>query len=159
MVATCYTGVCSNHAFLLFFLLVFVLAEFLFYSQNVWYIPVRLVRRIPAVPAGTIWYRLPWFFFPIILLAWKIINISCKKSFPPIKVSKNLPWRWQAIVLLLFRRYCWITFSSWNSIFTHYLSSKKSSFSKMCHNGTRWSVIFNWKIHVEIKFMKLEFLI
>ena len=59
VVATCYTGVCSNHAFLLFFLLVFVLAEFLFYSQNVWYIPVRLVRRIPAVPAGTIWYRLP----------------------------------------------------------------------------------------------------
>ena len=59
VVATCYTGVCSNHAFLLFFLLVFVLAEFLFYSQNVWYIPVRLVRRIPAVPADTIWYRLP----------------------------------------------------------------------------------------------------
>ena len=98
-------------------------------------------------------------FFSIIWLAWKIINISCKKSFPPIKVSKNLPWRWQAIVLLLFRRYCWITFSSWNSIFTHYLSSKKSSFSKMCHNGICWSVIFNWKIHVEIKFMKLEFLI
>ena len=33
-------------------------------------------------------------FFPIIWLAWKIINISCKNSFPPIKVSKNLPWRW-----------------------------------------------------------------
>ena len=59
VVATCYTGVCSNHAFLLFFLLVFVLAKFLFYSQNVRYTPVRPVRRISAVPAGTIWYRLP----------------------------------------------------------------------------------------------------
>ena len=34
-----------------------------------------------------------------------------KKSFPLIMVSKNLPWRWQAIVLLLFRRHCWIMFS------------------------------------------------
>ena len=37
VVATCYTGVCSNHAFLLFFLLVFVPTEFLFFGQNVWY--------------------------------------------------------------------------------------------------------------------------
>ena len=34
-----------------------------------------------------------------------------KKSFPPIMVPKNVPWRWQAIELLLFRRHCWIMFS------------------------------------------------
>ena len=43
VVATCCTGVCSNHAFLLFFLLVFVPAKFLFSSRNVRYTPVRLV--------------------------------------------------------------------------------------------------------------------
>ena len=43
VVATWCTRVCSNHAFLLFFLLVFVPAEFLFFSRNVWYTPVRLV--------------------------------------------------------------------------------------------------------------------
>ena len=43
VVATCYTGVCSNHAFLLFFLSVFVPAEFLFSSRNVRYTPVRPV--------------------------------------------------------------------------------------------------------------------
>ena len=32
VVATCCTGVCSNHAFLLFFLLVFVPAEFIFFG-------------------------------------------------------------------------------------------------------------------------------
>ena len=37
VVATCCTGVCSNHAFFLFFLLVFVRVEFLFFSRNVWY--------------------------------------------------------------------------------------------------------------------------
>ena len=37
VVATCYTGVCSSHAFLLFFLLVFVPAEFLFFDRNVGY--------------------------------------------------------------------------------------------------------------------------
>ena len=43
VVATCCTGVCSNHAFLLFFLLVFVPAKFLFSGRNVRYTPVRLV--------------------------------------------------------------------------------------------------------------------
>ena len=40
VVATCCTRVCSNHAFLLFFLLVFIPAEFLFSSRNVRYTPV-----------------------------------------------------------------------------------------------------------------------
>ena len=43
VVATCCTGVCSNHAFLLFFFLVFVPAKFLFSGRNVWYTPVRPV--------------------------------------------------------------------------------------------------------------------
>ena len=43
VVATWCTGVRSNHAFLLFFLLVFVPAEFLFSSRNVRYTPVRPV--------------------------------------------------------------------------------------------------------------------
>ena len=43
VVATCCTGVCSNHAFLLFFLSVFVPAEFLFSSRNVRYTLVRPV--------------------------------------------------------------------------------------------------------------------
>ena len=43
VVATCCTGVCSNHAFLLFFLSIFVPAEFLFSSRNVRYTPVRPV--------------------------------------------------------------------------------------------------------------------
>ena len=43
VVATCCTGVCSNHAFLLFFLLVFVPAKFLFSGRNVRYTPVRPV--------------------------------------------------------------------------------------------------------------------
>ena len=82
VVATCYTGVCSSHAFLLFFLLVFVLAEFLFYSQNVWYIPVRLVRRIPVVPADTIWYRLPWFFSLLSDLHEKSLIFLVRIVFP-----------------------------------------------------------------------------
>ena len=43
VVATCCTGVCSNHAFLLFFLSIFVPAEFLFSGRNVRYTPVRPV--------------------------------------------------------------------------------------------------------------------
>ena len=43
VVATCCTGLCSNHAFLLFFLLVFVPAKFLFSGRNVRYTPVRPV--------------------------------------------------------------------------------------------------------------------
>ena len=43
VVATCCTRVCSNHAFLLFFLSVFVPAEFLFSGRNVRYTPVRSV--------------------------------------------------------------------------------------------------------------------
>ena len=43
VVATCCTRVCSNHAFLLFFLSIFVPAEFLFSGRNVRYTPVRSV--------------------------------------------------------------------------------------------------------------------
>ena len=43
VVAICCTRVCSNHAFLLFFLLVFIPAEFLFSGLNVWCTPVWLV--------------------------------------------------------------------------------------------------------------------
>ena len=41
MVATCCTGVCSNHAFLLFFILVFVPAKFLFFGRKVWYTSIQ----------------------------------------------------------------------------------------------------------------------
>ena len=43
VVATCCTGVCSNHAFLLFFLSVFVPVEFLFSGRNGRYTPVQPV--------------------------------------------------------------------------------------------------------------------
>ena len=43
VVATCCTAVCSNHAFLLFFLSVFVPVKFLFSSRNDRYTLVRPV--------------------------------------------------------------------------------------------------------------------
>ena len=62
VVATCCTGVCSNHAFLLFFFLVFVPAKFFFSGRNVWYTPVRPVlsgigRYLERYILKVFWYR------------------------------------------------------------------------------------------------------